>query len=100
MTTQTATMKTTLTRTPTKLGQLVRVDWRDSVSGNGWEYVKRGSNVLAPCPLIHTVGWIVGWKAGIVTIASTKGAMSDDDREGHLQPLSIPRGCIERIVKL
>lgn len=77
-----------------KVGTAVLITWLDSTSDRGWQYKEPRKNVK---PIVRTIKsrcWIVGVSPIAVATASHICAAIEDDLEGHLNPLSIPLGCI------
>ena len=76
--------------------KLVRIDWVDTVSNNGWRTEDGPKEALAKC---STVGWLVGSTREAKTLAATIGDMGEGDRRLGDRVI-IPRGCIKSIRKL
>ena len=82
------------------IGTCVHVGWLDSTTSAGWNHVGAGKPTPAEPRRMNTYGILSGRSGVAITVTPTK-AVSDalDSREGHLDPLTIPLGCILSIRK-
>lgn len=76
---------------------LVLVEWVDSCTTAGWQFVSDISPTAKTC---FSVGWIYRQSKQVVQLAASAG-MTDSDGFDQVQGgITIPRGAIIRIKKL
>ena len=78
------------------VGSAVRVDWLDSVDQPGWHYIGIGEKIeYGLRPAMQTRGVLVAVDADSLAVAQTIAPRGPSDlKEGHLDVLAIPKGCV------
>lgn len=79
-----------------KVKGLLYVEWLDSAGRRGWHSPDDIDNEPAFC---RTVGWLYQEDKRAVTLVPTHSEYSDSDPSA-MDPVTIPRACITRRVKL
>ncbi len=74
----------------------VRIDWLDSVSQPGWHYFRADEKPDFGLRLpMQTRGVLVNMDSTCLSVATTIAPRGpSDSKDGHMDVLSIPRGCI------
>lgn len=82
-----------------KLKTPVRVSWFDSVDQPGWQYAQLGETLDAGLrPAMVTRGVLVYEDELSLAVAPTIAPRGENDaKEGYLDVLTIPKGCIQEI---
>jgi len=81
-----------------KLGTLVLIEWLDSTSLSGWQYLAPNETLSFSPRRIKTIGWVVATSpVALLLTAHTSEPGEGDPRFGSLDPLAIPRGCIMKL---
>lgn len=77
----------------------VRVDWLDSVDTPGWQYARDAKDIdFGLRPPMQTRGVLIQTDPVSIAIATTIApAGANDAKEGYLDVLTIPRGCILKV---
>lgn len=75
-----------------KLGQAVTVDWVDTKSALGWSYDPNAKRTLAR---VRSLGYVVQVNNEVLTLTTS---LSDGGKS--LDDLSLPIGCVTRIVEM
>jgi len=78
------------------LGSPVRVDWFDSVDMPGWHYFSPAEKLdFGLRPAMQTRGVLIAEDELSISIATTISPRGPTDlKEGYMDVLAIPRGCI------
>lgn len=79
-----------------KLKGLIYVEWLDSAGCRGWHGEKDINNSPAHC---RTVGWLYLEDKRAITLVPTHSEY-EDSSPSAMDPVTIPKGCIQRRVKL
>jgi hypothetical protein len=78
-----------------KIGSAVLVNWLDTTTYSGWQYVTQGVAYDFSPRKMRTLGWLTGANPVAILVTPTLApADTEDGKDGHLDPLVIPRGCI------
>jgi hypothetical protein len=77
------------------LESAVLVNWLDTTTYSGWQYVAPGVEYDFSPRKMQSLGWLTGVNPVAILVTPTLApADSQDGKVGHLDPLVIPRGCI------
>ena len=74
----------------------VRVEWLDSVDSPGWQYAVSAKDIdFGLRPAMITRGVLVAVDEMSIAVATTIAPKGETDaKEGYLDVLTIPKGCI------
>jgi len=72
--------------------KILKIDWNDTCSSDGWECV----DCVDPKPIMcHSVGYVVKRTKQAITVSGTIG-----DHGANCQYITIPKGCIIKVTEL
>ena len=74
--------------------QIVRVQWVDSASEDGWQHKANVKHIGKLC-LCESVGFLLRRNKGAITLVQSTGSF-----DNVAASISIPMGCVKKITKL
>lgn len=89
-------MKTALKLPP--FGTPVIISWIDTTTYSGWQRHRTDKEVQFSPRKMQTLGFLMGANpVGIYVVPTLSSPDAEDPREGHLDAIVLPRGCITNI---
>jgi hypothetical protein len=83
------------------IGTPVVVDWIDTTTYSGWQHHKAGAPVEFAPRKMSTLGFLMGSNpVGFYVVPTLSSPDAEDPREGHLDAIVLPRGCVVGIRKV
>lgn len=77
---------------------MVAVDWIDTTTYSGWRQHTPGVAVAFAPRKMRTLGFLMGSNpVGIYIVPTLSSPDAEDSREGHLDAVVLPHGCVTSI---